>query len=733
MPVTFNEDVACYRIFRYDASAGTFSADLAGETAFDYFGDDADVGDYLCFALDRYGGNDYNWHFRNVRLYVGTPLVASAITLVWEYSYNASTWEAIPDVVNGDAMLSAGAQEVSWSANEPWYVNSHQWTNVSFNGVSAYWVRCRISAVTNLTEGGAQSTQTVRVGDNWIRVSGGTAQSPLDFDDIYAADVANGWGVCERLGYSSAYFGNEMRIYFLKNVALQIDGYFVDKDVSVFYGSPAIGMLLSATGVVTLGETDATTGLPINGGSLIRKYAQWESQGLRLQGALTLLGYYCDLGRGTNTYMLSGTLTCKGCTFAGTYRRFTDYGVGPTLVTVYDTLVEGDFLLDTSYDRDFDNFMINGDYHSEEQFATEEIFDGIVAKTLSLCMKFQTAPAGKVTRFRNCYWSGDIAVTWYLDIQSTDILLDMQEEYSYDLEVTDGTNPINGARVRITDSEETVVTQETTDGNGEIVQQWLVAKGWFDQHITIPGVQEVAYYAKEDMTSHNPHVVKIGAYAYQPIELSKTILGAVADTIPLQADPFITEPTEATALAYTGISVDHGTETVTITEAHSINELYDYLKALNVSSATEFAYPQILATVDGVNWTCAYNLTVDGVTLSGSGALNLGSKTFTAQNGGGTTLTVTDVNGTLVAVTITNVVVGSRWRIEETDGTEIDSGEAASDTVAINYLHTVNVDVNIIVRKSSGSPKYLPWSTQGTITSSGLTVRAAQIVDSIAS
>lgn len=207
----------------------------------------------------------------------------------------------------------------------------------------------------------------------------------------------------------------------------------------------------------------------------------------------------------------------------------------------------------------------------------------------------------------------------------------------------------------------------------------------------------------------------------------------IAEIATPDTDPFITQATEATVAAYTGIAIDHTNGLIAVTEDRSIQELYDYCK-YHLALEANMDKGEFFTTIDGTIFTCAYNLTVDGATLAGEGKrLDLGTRTFTVVNGGATSATVTDASGTLVALTLTNVVVGSRCRIERVaDGAALLSAVATDTTVVANYTHTADVVVRVRVRHASSSPKYLPWEGQGTVTAAGLSMIVSQIEDPIA-
>lgn len=100
----------------------------------------------------------------------------------------------------------------------------------------------------------------------------------------------------------------------------------------------------------------------------------------------------------------------------------------------------------------------------------------------------------------------------------------------------------------------------------------------------------------------------------------------------------------------------------------------------------------------------------------------------------------TDAQGTMT-LTLTNVAVGSRYRIERIgDGSlatpaSAAEGVAASGTVALtlDYYPSGNAsnDVRIAVRKASAPPKYQPFETQTTLGAAAQFIYVAQVADPI--
>lgn len=89
-----------------------------------------------------------------------------------------------------------------------------------------------------------------------------------------------------------------------------------------------------------------------------------------------------------------------------------------------------------------------------------------------------------------------------------------------------------------------------------------------------------------------------------------------------------------------------------------------------------------------------------------------------------------------VPVKLTNIVEGSIVIIERvSDGADIIPAMAVGESgiISTNVDYTDDTQVIIKVRKSSLSPKYKPYRSYGTITSSGLNVFVSQVIDLIAS
>ena len=169
--ISYNNFENVSKMYFYDASAGTYT-ERSGATM-DYFADDAAIGDILYFGLTPGDG------FRStIKINVGTPLVADDITVVWEYNAG-SLWKNLPDIQDtSNVFRNTGVQYLAFKPQPDWY-----WGTV--NGEKKIWIRCRITAITNITEGGANQTTAPQNKDLKLTITGTETLS-----SILAADKA---------------------------------------------------------------------------------------------------------------------------------------------------------------------------------------------------------------------------------------------------------------------------------------------------------------------------------------------------------------------------------------------------------------------------------------------------------------------------------------------------------------------------------------------------------------
>lgn len=124
-----------------------------GTANFDYFVDNAGVNEFIAFySIRRYWG---------IRINVGTPFQAISVQFVWEYSSGYNSWSPLR-VDNPDAFLTTGQKDINFTPPSNWYCYREK----------GYAIRCRITSVLGITEGGANSTSVVRFNHRAIRITG---------------------------------------------------------------------------------------------------------------------------------------------------------------------------------------------------------------------------------------------------------------------------------------------------------------------------------------------------------------------------------------------------------------------------------------------------------------------------------------------------------------------------------------------------------------------------------
>ena len=145
------------RIFTFDDSAASFSADLKASSAFKYFPDPVGVSDILYIGCAD--------PFRDVAFFVGTLRTGTA-TLVWEYWSGAAWTTLIGGATGEDGTNTFQGTNSSTGRYTVKIRNPTGWALTTVNGRSDFWIRCRISAFTSMPAIPEQSTQVVYVAEN---------------------------------------------------------------------------------------------------------------------------------------------------------------------------------------------------------------------------------------------------------------------------------------------------------------------------------------------------------------------------------------------------------------------------------------------------------------------------------------------------------------------------------------------------------------------------------------
>lgn len=277
----------------------------------------------------------------------------------------------------------------------------------------------------------------------------------------------------------------------------------------------------------------------------------------------------------------------------------------------------------------------------------------------------------------------------------------------------------------------------TSDSNGEVTGDPLFGR-----------LQQSAWSSRYAKWSTNypvyPFSVNVRKYGYIFQQVSRDGVsqgqwgnekGNAIENFNLAQNTLIGETTEATVAAYTGVSINGSTKTITISADRTAQEIYDFTQYWAALGANTF-YEEPIVTIDGNNFSLKedWDLIVNtGITVTATG------KKFIFSGTGTWTLTGTaEFNGLMqdatqsrVPITVTNIVSGSRLYIEkDSDSSEIYNDIITGTTYSLYYTETTATDVTIRLRNASGATDYKSWETGGTVSlASGLLVQASQQLD----
>lgn len=299
----------------------------------------------------------------------------------------------------------------------------------------------------------------------------------------------------------------------------------------------------------------------------------------------------------------------------------------------------------------------------------------------------------------------------------------LNEKYYYNLKVNDNSSTaIQSANVFIKDSLNTVIGNFSSNSSGDIAQQTLLRQYLnFDTSIS-----DTYFNIKQQ--SVNPYLVRVRKYGYYFQDLSKTVSGQSSDVAVLQINTNVST-SEATALAYTGISINTSTQKLTISSNHTIQEVYDYCQAW-LAQSSNIATDEFLTPSNGQAFTLGYDLEINNAILSGSGNISMPSKTLTFVGTGSTTLIVVDSTGTKVNISVSGYTLGSRIQIYNlTNSSEIYNAIPSNTNLSVPVTWIADKSLRVRVARVSGVDADLPVVYIGTLLNTGATFSVIQTPD----
>ena len=305
-------------------------------------------------------------------------------------------------------------------------------------------------------------------GTNTITIVGFSESSPCTFEDIYQADVANGWGVVSKQGDNQYEFRCKLQIGDGTYETWLVDA---NKAISHTINDNFISIL--ANGHFRCGTVVDEANRTTKDGCFIytnssNKYILTISD----EGAIELYSTTISAPSGTRFSLPKSTQLHKiwNCniigvtTFGGPakvdfYRTNWQTGSGPRFTTVNSRdirLTDCEIGLYLYYLR---NPVTIRDYKmvgEEYSFVT-----------------YGTQPGADLYAINvNCKWK----IMWKYGSRGK-----IYRQYSFNLKVVDeGGNPINGAKVKVYNKSGNLVLENTTDADGQIPEQ-IITRGYYDQ------------------------------------------------------------------------------------------------------------------------------------------------------------------------------------------------------------------------------------------------------------
>jgi hypothetical protein len=184
----------------------------------------------------------------------------------------------------------------------------------------------------------------------------------------------------------------------------------------------------------------------------------------------------------------------------------------------------------------------------------------------------------------------------------------VRRNWTFDANVKDGAVNQDGVNIFLWDADTASPNFSlTTNVSGDIPQQSIT-----ESVFSVTGTDTVSEDEK------NPYVVSVVKYGKVPLGFNLNFRSARTDAFFIQDDAFITESVKATTAAATGFTINHTTDTVTLSESKSIDQIYDKLANEAVDAPQKDFPGGIMTTVDGTNYILNYDLAINtGLNLNG--------------------------------------------------------------------------------------------------------------------
>ncbi|MDP3999193.1 MAG: dockerin type I domain-containing protein [bacterium] len=254
----------------------------------------------------------------------------------------------------------------------------------------------------------------------------------------------------------------------------------------------------------------------------------------------------------------------------------------------------------------------------------------------------------------------------------------INQQFTVDYTIVDANgNPVSGAEVELLDVRGDTIFSESTDADGVVTQQTVIAKT-FD-------------YANQSGATNNPHILRIRKYGFNFVTLTTEISAKTIQSIALTDDAFKGAATETLADAITGITFVAPTK---VTYANAETEVVSGdIITLNNASTTQSEFFAIF------NDDTGEKISESDFTVNYSNANGKAVVTFaTDKYNGTTTRAIYSYGG---SITMTNGTVDTRSLTDVYDFLRGQQEEVFTTVDGIAY--TSFVDINIGDAVTSGS------------------------------
>ncbi len=503
---TYNASwVSPVRAVTYNSTTGVYTQ-VQSLTAWDYFQDAIAVGDMIYWTGASTSGGSCGRTFKNIKVYIGTALVADAITIVWEY-WNGTAWTSLTVIDNTNNFTNLGERTIEFVVPSDWEPVGV--TNVTV--VPSFMVRCRVTAVTNPTEGGANSTQTTKVGDNKIVITGSG-----DFNDLYNTVISHNANFASR-PTTDVFLFARFNLDFGDGSTTTVIA-----DSNIYANFKYVDVRNLANSTFTLGAYNSTYDVGQNGG---------------------LLFFHAPNQHGTGFYAVGGTLSWYGVTFIGhstSTMEGATFGVEQRVdVNFYNVAFYGRYksfsglpnhVAPNTGVRKVKNCVFSGigflTYQPCTIFDNNYCLNNVTVRISGSTATFSHLTTGTITDWTvsgtdtvnllNCSFTAlDSIVQWSTGGRRSIFWV----QYLFDLKVIDSNgNPISGATV-LADYQDGLgqAFSATTGADGAITQQTINYYKW-DRLWTSPTTHTttITYYA-------NPLTVTISKAGYKTRTIQYTM------------------------------------------------------------------------------------------------------------------------------------------------------------------------------------------------------------------